>query len=167
MIRIKASRETIERLRVIADYQFRPGVGDVLIRDDSYIIVSKNTGRIRGVEDSEGLVLSIRASDHRLIPTCIGGSRIKSRLSPPSLRVVVINEIARDISLGGNVFSRHVIDVDYDLRPWDIALVVDEEDRLLAVGRLLLAPEEMLHYIRGVAVFNREGCWKYLERVEM
>ncbi|MEM0043839.1 MAG: PUA domain-containing protein [Sulfolobales archaeon] len=167
MIRIKASRESIRILRALADYQFKPGVGEILINDESYLLVSKTTGRIRGVEDSEGLVLTVRASDHRIIPTCVGGLRIKNHVASPQLRVIVINEISREISLGGSVFARHVLEVDRELRPWDIALVVDESDRLLAIGRLLLSPDEMLHYIRGVAVFNREGCWKYLEKVEM
>ncbi len=167
MIKIKASKETIDKLRIIADYQFRPGVGKVLFRDDSYLIVSKTTGRIRAVEDSEGVVATIRASDHRIIPTCIGGERIRRFLKYPLLRVVVINEFSREIGEGGNVFSKHVIDIDEDLYPWDEVLVVNERDELLAVGRLILSPHEILYYLRGVAVLTREGCWKSIEKVEM
>jgi uncharacterized protein with predicted RNA binding PUA domain len=167
MIKIRPSRETIERLREIADYQFRPGVGERLIREDSLIIISKNTGRIRGVEDSEGLVLTVRASDMRLIPTCIGGERIRASLDPPLQRVVVINEVAEDIGSGRNVFARHVLDIDPELRSWDEVVVVNENDRLIGVGRLVLSPAEALHYIRGVAVIIREGCWRFLKKEEM
>lgn len=166
MIRVKASRETINKLRAIADYQFRPGVGEILFKEDSYLVISKNTGRIRAVEDNEGLVATIRASDHRIIPTCIGGERIRRSFRPPVLRVVVLNEFSREIGEGGNVFSKHIIDIDEELLPWDEVIVVDEDDRLLAVGRLVLAPIEALYYIRGVAVLTREGCWKSIEKVE-
>jgi predicted RNA-binding protein (TIGR00451 family) len=47
--------------------------------------------------------------------------------------------------------------VDPELRPAEEVLVVDEEDRLLAVGRSFFNAEEMLSFKIGVAVKVRHG----------
>jgi hypothetical protein len=50
------------------------------------------------------------------------------------------------------LFSPFVQGGDAGLVPGSSALLVDSDDRLLAVGRLLLAPHEMGKFARGVAV---------------
>jgi len=55
------------------------------------------------------------------------------------------------------VFAKFVVDTDPNLRPGDEVLVVDQDDRLVAVGQAFLNPEEMIAFQRGVAVHVREG----------
>ena len=53
---------------------------------------------------------------------------------------------------GRTLFSAFVVQADPALVPGSSALLVDENDSFLAVGRLLLAPHEMARLPRGVAV---------------
>lgn len=155
----KPSQRLLRRLRAIADYQFFPGAGEALIPDNSRVLVSKNTGRIRAVLGEEGVIATIRASDYRFLLRFIGGAALHRASRFPTMRVVVVDEVADEIRKGGNLFAKHVLYIDEDLRPWDEVLIVDESDRLCGVGRLLLSPREILYFTKGVAAITREGEW--------
>ncbi len=155
----KPSPKILARLRAIADYQLFPGAGEILVPSNARIVVSRNTGRVRGILGSDGLLASIRASDYRYVLRYPGARLLHAASEPPLLRAVVINEVADEIRRGGNLFARHVLYIDEDLRPWDEVLIVDEDDRLCGVGRLLLSPREALYFTRGVAVITRDGVW--------
>ncbi len=58
---------------------------------------------------------------------------------------------------GRNVFAKHVVEADKELRPQDEVIVVDEEDNLVAVGKAVLSGEEMKVFKHGVAVKVRKG----------
>jgi 7-cyano-7-deazaguanine tRNA-ribosyltransferase len=58
---------------------------------------------------------------------------------------------------GKSVFAKFVKDCDPDLRPFDECLIVNENDSLLAVGRILLNRDEMLAFHQGMAVKTRES----------
>jgi predicted RNA-binding protein (TIGR00451 family) len=58
---------------------------------------------------------------------------------------------------GGDVFAKHVIQADRNLRPAEEAIIVDEQRRLLGVGHAVLSGTEMVHFKRGVAVRLRRG----------
>jgi uncharacterized protein with predicted RNA binding PUA domain len=62
------------------------------------------------------------------------------------------------VAKGGNVFARHVLGVDPEIRAGEEVLVVDSRDRLLATGTAVLAPEEMLQIKRGLAVQTRKAA---------
>lgn len=155
----RPSLKTLARLRAIADYQFFPGAGEVLVPDNARVLVSRNTGRVRAVVGDMGILASIRASDYRYILRYPGARLLHASTEPPLLRVFVANEVADEIRRGGNLFARHVLYIDEDLRPWDEVLIVDEDDRLCGVGRLLLSPSEILYFTRGVAVLTRDSEW--------
>lgn len=70
---------------------------------------------------------------------------------------MVISEISRFIRDGGNVFAKHVFDVDPDIRCGDEVIVVDKKDTLLGTGRASLCPSEILEFDRGPAVEVRSG----------
>jgi predicted RNA-binding protein (TIGR00451 family) len=65
---------------------------------------------------------------------------------------MVQNEISPFITKGRSVFAKHVIQVDPKLRARDEALIVNQDDKLLAVGKTYLCPQEMLELTRGTAV---------------
>lgn len=77
----------------------------------------------------------------------------------PSLRVVVRKEVEDAILREGNVFAKHVENVDRRLRAGDEAIVVNKDDELLAIGKMRLSGEEVMEYKRGVALTVRER-WK-------
>ena len=60
-------------------------------------------------------------------------------------------------SQGRNVFPQFVKEVDPDLRPGDEVIIVNEDDAVVAVGKLMLAPVEIPFFKGGVAVKVRQG----------
>ena len=63
----------------------------------------------------------------------------------------------RFILNGRNVFARHVIIADCDIRPGEEVLITNSKNRILAVGKATLSGKEMLAFNRGVAVKVRTG----------
>ncbi len=155
----KASREEVTYLRSILNHQLGVDVADKVIPSDILVKVSPRTGRIREVFLPNGLkIASIRASSYTFNLTIHAARIIKDLVKPIRLRLVVVNEIAEDIiKFSTNVFSKHVLDVDEELRSGDEVLIVDEDDNLLCVGRMLLSPYEVMFFTRGIAARVR-GC---------
>ncbi len=155
----RARKEEVLFLRSILNHQLGINIADRVIPEDILVKVSPRTGRIREVFLPNGLKLaSIRASSYTFNLTIHMARIIKELVKPVKLRLVVANEIANDvIRFSTNVFSKHVIDVDDDLRAGDEVLIVDENDNLLCVGRMLLSPYEIMFFTRGIAARIR-GC---------
>jgi len=148
----------LRMLRAIANYQFRTNIGNELIPSDVYVKVSKSTGKIREVlTNNRGLLLVLRASDYMFNLTKLSAIRLHKLLKPPKNRVIVVNEVSEFIREGRNVFARHVIAIDEDLRANDEVIVVNEDDELLGYGRLKLSPLETMFFTRGLAVLVRGG----------
>ena len=99
----------------------------------------------------------MRAHDGLFSLRLDGGKVLHRAFPKPSLRVVVETDTAEFNRSGKNVFARFVVEADSSLRPRDEVLVVDQEDRLVAVGQALLTPDEMIAFDRGLAVHVREG----------
>ena len=147
----------LQRVRAVADMQFRRGAGDVLLAGKVKLVRSRKTGRIRNVIVDGRHILSMRAHDG-LFTLRTEGAKILHRSFPaPALRVVVETETAEFNRAGRNVFAKFVVSADPDLRPGDEVLIVDQQDGLVAVGQAFLNPEEMIAFRRGLAVHVREG----------
>jgi uncharacterized protein with predicted RNA binding PUA domain len=86
-----------------------------------------------------------------------GAKRLAGVLPPPKLRVTVQEEVERFIAEGGDLFAKHVASADSELRAGEEAIVVSSSGSVLAVGKALLAGEEMLGFKRGIAVKVRKG----------
>ncbi len=152
--------DRLRMIRVIADYQFGEGAGEVLFPDDVELVISKSTGKVRQVKH-RGVRIATLKPDTGLFSLSIEGARrLKEFFSYPKLRVVVMNEVADFIARGKNVFAKHVVEVDEDIRANDEVIVVNEEDELLATGKAKLSAFEMLAFERGVAVEVRQGVRK-------
>ncbi|MHA1273734.1 MAG: PUA domain-containing protein [Promethearchaeota archaeon] len=82
---------------------------------------------------------------------------IINNIKKPILRIVVQNDIAEFIAEGRNVFCKHVVDIDENLRPNDEVIIVNENDELLAVGRLKIPVSYIKSFKSGVAVNVRRG----------
>ncbi len=71
--------------------------------------------------------------------------------------MVVQSDVAEFVRSGGDVFSKHIVHADENLRPGDEALVTDEKGALVGVGKAVLSGKDMRFFKRGVAVRIRKG----------
>jgi uncharacterized protein with predicted RNA binding PUA domain len=147
----------LKRARIIADFQFGRGAGDVLFPDDTTFKLS-NTRRLRYLYSGNQRIATVRASDGLLTLSMLGARRMHALFAPPRLRVAVSDDAAPFVAKGGNVFAKHVLSVDPQIRAGEEVLVVDGQDQLLATGKAILAPEEMLQIKRGAAVLTRKAA---------
>ncbi|RZN64069.1 MAG: pseudouridine synthase [Candidatus Methanoliparum thermophilum] len=146
-------------LRTIADFQFVINAGEILFPDNIKILYSK-TGKPRQVFLNGERVATIRPKDGLFTLSILGAELLKEHFSYPSLRVVVMNEVSEFISDGKNVFAKHVIAADQNIKGEEEVIVVNEDDLLLGTGRSVLSAEEMLLFDIGVAVNIRYGSKK-------
>jgi len=112
---------------------------------------SRRTGRLRAMH-RDGEPEFIVGTDGIPRPTFRGGARLHACLPPGRERVIVLDDAVPFVREGRSLFSTFVVGADPALVPGTTALLVDERDAYLAVGRLVLAPHEMGRLRRGVAV---------------
>ena len=143
------------QVRSIANYQFEEQIGNTLFPDGCRIEFSKRSGQIRRISLHSQVLATLRASDGRIVLTFWGAQRLHRLIPAPRLRVVISQEFSSFINAGKSVFAKHVLQVDPQLRSGDEALIVDDHDTLLAVGKAHLSPREMLDLTHGVAVKTR------------
>lgn len=147
----------LKRARIIADYQFGRSAGEALFPEDTTYSLSK-TRRLRYLYSGKERIATVRASDNLLTLSMLGARRLHSLFPAPLLRVVASDDAVPFVAKGGNLFARHVVRVDPEIRAGEEVLVVDTQDRLLATGTSMLAPEEMLQIKRGLAVSSRKAA---------
>ena len=141
----------------IGNYQFGRGVGNMLFSRQIRIECSRKTGRIRHVYAHGRLIATLRPRDGYLALTPYGASIILTKIENPPNLVKVESDVAEAIQSGGDVFAKHVLHADPELRPADETIVIDERGILLGVGRAVLSGMEMCDFRRGVAVKIRRG----------
>jgi len=150
----------IVRISAISDMQFGIGAGKTLLNGKVRIVKSKKTRKIRNIFLNEKHVLSMRAEDGMFTLKIEGAKLLHKSFKHPKLRVVVKNNATPFIEEGKSVFSKFVKYCDPELRPYDECLIVNENDKLIAVGRCILNQIEMLSFNFGIAVKTRETCIK-------
>jgi 7-cyano-7-deazaguanine tRNA-ribosyltransferase len=154
------------RVAATADMQFGRGAADALLgpqdgrQDRVRLVVSPRTMKVRNIQTEGEHVASLRAEDGLLSLTMAGARRLHAGFAMPQLRVVVTRESAEYNAQGRNVMSRFVSAMDPALRPGDDCLVVDEDDTLVAHGRVILTAAEAPTFRRGLVVRIREGSAK-------
>ncbi|MEJ2248388.1 MAG: pseudouridine synthase [Candidatus Lokiarchaeota archaeon] len=149
----------IRKIKGISDYQFRPEITDVLFEDIEKIEIrkSKNTGKIRYLYIEDELLLTLRPTNGLFTLGFLAARKIIQHFPPPIMRVIVLSEISEFIKEGRNVFCKHVVDIDNDLRPMDEVIVVNQEDEILAIGRVKIPVSYIKSFDRGVAIDVRKG----------
>jgi 7-cyano-7-deazaguanine tRNA-ribosyltransferase len=150
----------LRKLVGIGNYQFGHGVGHTLFSRKIRIECSRKTGRIRYVFADGRLIATLRPKDGYLALTTYGASIILAKVENPPNVVMVEADVSEAIQSGGDVFAKHVVKADPELRPADEAIVTDEKGSLLGVGRAILSGAEMVDFKRGVAVKLRRGVQK-------
>jgi len=157
-MRERATIEELIKIERTINYQYGHELGTRLLEmsKDIYLVKSA-TGRLRYLYFGDDLIAVFRATDFSILFTIKGALLLKRLVEKPHLRVIVDSQVSRFIAEGRNVFAKHVVEVDLDLRAGDEVIVVNEEDNLLAVGKLSLSPFEIFSYKRGIAVKVRRG----------
>jgi len=156
MMEEKEREILLKKARVIADYQFGKGAGEILFPDNVEFVLSR-TRRISQIKDGEKRIATLRSFDGMFTLGIEGAKRLHQLMKYPRLRVVMNEESSEFIRKGETAFCKHVLDVDPAIRAYDEVIVVDEKDRLLATGRAMLAAEEIISFKQGVAVKVRHG----------
>lgn len=152
-------KDNLKIVRIIADYQFGRNAGKTLFPETCKFILSPSSGRIRQIIDGNTgkRIATMKADSGWFTLSIEGAKKLHNVFNYPKLRVVVLNEVAEFIAKGKNVFAKHVVDVDENIRANDEVIVVDEDDNILATGKCALSAFEMLEMDRGVAVSVRQG----------
>jgi conserved protein with predicted RNA binding PUA domain len=138
----------LKRARMIADLQFGKKAGATLFPDGTTFGLS-NTGRLRYLFWKKERIATLRANDGLLTLSMLGAQRLHSFFPFPKLRVAASDDAAPFVAKGGNLFAKHVVVVDTEIR---------SGEEILATGTAVLAPEEMLQIRKGVAVLIRKGA---------
>jgi uncharacterized protein with predicted RNA binding PUA domain len=150
----------LRRIRSVADYQFGRGVGVRLFPENVKISYSKTTGRIRYVSLNDERLATLRPTDGLLSLSITAARRIVENAGLAKCFVTVQGDVSKFVADGSDVFAAHVIKADDVIHARDEVIVVDENGKVLAVGRALLSGSEMKAFKTGVAVKVRRGCAK-------
>jgi len=144
------------KISAVCDMQFGKGSGAALLKGEINIVKSKKTGKIRNIYSNKKHILSMRAEDGLFTLKMNGAKILHKNFKKPKLRVIVKKDAVSFVKDGKSVFAKFVNDCDPGLRPFDECIVVDEKDKILAIGRCILNREEMLSFDYGMAVKIRE-----------
>jgi len=152
----------LRQAKAISDYQFGKGITNLLFKDIGSIRIERSTAtnKIRYIFLENNLMLVLRPNNGFFTLSMYSARIIKNNFEAPKLRVIVLNEISEFIKKGRNVFCKHVIDIDENLRPLDEVIVVNQDDEILAIGRLKLPVTYVKSFSSGVAVNVRKGVYK-------
>jgi len=150
--------DALRRIRSVADYQFGRDVGTALFPENVKIAFSRKTGRVRHIYLDGKRLATMRPTDGFFSLSIEGAKRIAHKEQNAKCFVAVQDDIADFIADGGDVFAKHIVKADDEIRSRDEVIVFDEEGEVLAVGRAILSGEEMKAFKRGVAVKVRRGC---------
>ncbi|MHB1812323.1 MAG: tRNA guanosine(15) transglycosylase TgtA [Thermoplasmataceae archaeon] len=142
----------LEKIRTVADFQFGTGSGLVLFPDGCVITKSRSTGRIRNILSDGKITGTMRTMDGFFTLTTEGGEKLRLATPYPLGRVVVNSDSAEYNRRGFNVFFKFIVEADENIVAGNDVLVVDENDRLLAVGKSTVSGKELSFYDEGVAV---------------
>jgi predicted RNA-binding protein (TIGR00451 family) len=155
----------LRQIRSVADYQFGKNVGEQLFPENVKIEYSKRTGRIRYVYWRGKRLATLRPTDGLFSLSISGAKRIVEGADHVKYDVTVRDDVSTFIAEGGDVFAKHVVKADDEVRARDEVIVVSEKGGVLAVGRAALSGEEMKAFKTGVAVKVRHGCLREREDI--
>lgn len=142
-------------LRMVADYQFGRGAGDVLFPPGEDLTITRTTsGRPRQIKAADGRI-GTYGTDGRFTLGIEGGRRLHTGFD--GYHVTVGDESEPFVREGRNTFAKFVTAADETIRPRDEVLIVHKDGPLLAVGRAELSGSGMLEFETGMAVHVREG----------
>ena len=152
----------LRKIKTVCDYQFGPDITSILFNTTENLSIerSKKTKRIRYIYLDNNLLLTIRPTNGLFTLSFFSADLIIENSLSPRLRAVVLNEISKYIKMGRNVFCKHIINIDERLRPMDEIIVVNQDNELLAIGRLIIPIPYVKDFKTGLAINVRKGIDK-------
>ncbi len=152
----------LRQIKAISDYQFGNEITDLLFDEIDQISIerSPNTNKIRYIYYNDNLLLTLRPTNGFFTLTLFSAAKIINNTMSPKLRVIVLNDISEFIKKGRNVFCKHVVRIDENLRPLDEVIIVNQEDELLGIGKLKIPVNYIKTFSSGIAVNVRKGIHK-------
>lgn len=149
----------IDHIRAILSYQYGDAISDAFLApvNEMEFKFSNNTGKIKYINLKGQLQATYRSELGTFIFTPEAADRVYQAAKFPKFRVQVQNDVAEFIRQGKSVFAKHVIMIDPNLHIGDEVFVVDENDKLLAIGKLELPPCYFPDIKMGSAVKVRKG----------
>jgi len=148
-----------QSIRKIADYQFGKGAGEALLPVPHKVsfTFSKKTGRIRQIL-FEGKTVAILNPTYGLLNLTIEGAKRLAAVNYVKLPWVKVQDAAASfVEKGSDVFAKHVVEANKEIRPMEEVIVLNSRNEVIAVGRAVLSGDEMLEFMKGVAVKVRRG----------
>jgi len=149
----------LRKIKAISDYQFGIDITDILFDESENIRIerSKNTNKIRYIYYKNNLMLALRPTNGFFTLSLFSAKKIIENTQPPRLRTIILTEVSDFIRKGRNVFCKHVVNIDNNLRTLDEVIVVNQNDELLGIGRLKIPIPYIKTFKTGVAVNIRKG----------
>jgi uncharacterized protein with predicted RNA binding PUA domain len=156
---ILSKEQLYSQLFSIIQFQYCTEIAERILAnfDDLHCEFSKKTGRIRYLKRGNQLIASYKPTTGTFSLAFDIVKTILPQIPLPRSRVIVQTDVSSFIESGKSVFAKHVIDLDSTLRIGDETFVVDENDRLLALGKLNMPPNLILQMKAGMAVKVRHG----------
>jgi len=150
----------IRILMVIADYQFGLGAGKALFNENIVknleIKYSRRTKRIRYALLNKVPYVSVRTSDGYLTLSINAAKNLLENYKELKNIIVVYNQFEEIVKKNKNVLVKYVKEVDKNLKAGSEVIVVNEDRKILGIGRVILNGEEILGLKRGSAVKLRK-----------
>ena len=149
----------LRKIKGISDYQFGIDITDILFDESENIRIerSKNTNKIRYIYYENNLMLALRPTNGLFTLSLFSAKKIIENTQPPRLRAIILTEVSDFIRKGRNVFCKHIVNIDNNLRTLDEVIVVNQNDELLGIGRLKIPIPYIKTFKTGVAVNIRKG----------
>jgi len=152
-------RELFSHIFSILNYQFNEKFATEFLStfENMTFKFSKNTGKMKHIFNNKVLEANYRPSLGTFSITIDAAKRILHKIEFPNFRVQVQSDVSEFIADGKSVFAKHVKTIDPNLRIGNEVFIVDEQDNLLAVGKLSLPPKYIPYFKFGSAVNVRQG----------
>ncbi|MCS7116920.1 MAG: PUA domain-containing protein [Nitrososphaerota archaeon] len=148
------------KVAMVVDYLFGKGVSKSLPLDKLEFVFSPRTKRLRNILLNGKLVATVRP-DGGLALT-IFGAELLSKSDKFIENCIVIKDDAVDyVSRGRSVFCKHVVKCGRRIRPGSEVVVLNNEGKVVAVGKAILSARMIKRFKDGVAVKVREGVKEY------
>jgi archaeosine-15-forming tRNA-guanine transglycosylase len=156
----KSKARILKKIYAILKFQFESDVFERIITFDNVSVeFSRSTGNMKYIYLDKQRLLSYKPTTGMFTLSILGAKLLHSHSTSPEHRVIISSEVQDFIRNGKSVFAHHVKQIHQNLRIGSEVLVVNEEDELIAVGKLSIPPTYAGLSI-GQAVAVRKGIPK-------
>lgn len=142
------------------DYLFGKGISQIIPADKLNFTFSKKTGKVRSVLLNDKLIATFRP-DGSIALTIHGAELLVKHPKFADNCITIKDEVKDFIAMGKSVFVKHVINCGDRIKPKSETVILDENGKVIAVGKALLSAKMMKHFKSGVAVKVRKGIKTY------